>query len=166
MTLVKSPLFIFLCRLANPLSSDVGQVIVFIVRFMISPHHKDNLQPLRSQSPKRLGMTVSFSPLVAIVFVRPLTSIERVKRKPVRGVAQQLVTGKSKHVRHDSCHSIWLPGPLPLRPEGGERIAIDSWHRPTQPKAWARSFRFFLPAALLTSSAAGIEAKKRWTFSL
>ena len=63
---------------------------------MISPHDKNNLEPLRSQSSKRLGMTVSFRPLVAIIFVRPLTSIERVKRKPVRGVAQQLITGKTK----------------------------------------------------------------------
>ena len=41
-------------------------------------------------------MAVSFSPLVAIIFVRPLASIERVKRKPVRAVAQQLITGKTK----------------------------------------------------------------------
>ena len=69
---------------------------VFIVGLMISPHDKNNLEPLRSQSSKGLRMAVPFAPLVAIVFVRPLTSIERVKRKPVRGVAQQLITGKTK----------------------------------------------------------------------
>src|ERR1700741_16553 len=82
--------------LAHLLSSDVSQVEVFIVGLMISPHDKNNLEPLRSQSSKGLRMAVPFAPLVAIVFVRPLTSIERVKRKPVRGVAQQLITGKTK----------------------------------------------------------------------
>ena len=96
MRLVKSPIYFFSCRLAHRLSSDVRQVIVLIVRLMISPHDKNNLQPLRCQSPKRLGMTMSFRPLVAIVFVRPLTAIERVKRQPVRGVSHQLVTGKTK----------------------------------------------------------------------
>ena len=95
MTLVKSPCY-FLCRLAHPLSSHVGQVIVFVVRLMVFPHYKNNLEPLGSQSSERSGMTVSFSPLVPIVFVRPLTSIERVKRNPVRGVSHQLVTGKTK----------------------------------------------------------------------
>src|SRR5262245_34193161 len=95
MTLVKSYLF-FSSRLAYSLTSDVRQVIVFLVRLMITPHHKDNLQPLSCQSPERLGMIMSFRPLVAVVFVRPLTAIKRVKRKPVRGVAQQFVTGKAK----------------------------------------------------------------------
>src|SRR5262245_744708 len=94
MTLVKSPGF--LCRLTYPLSSNVGQVVVFIVRFMVSPHHKNNLKPLCSQSPKRLRVAMSFSPLVSIVRVRPLTSIERDKGQPVGGVAQQFVTGKTK----------------------------------------------------------------------
>lgn len=92
----QAPCLFFLRLLADCLSRDIGEVIVFIVRFMITPHDKKNLQPLRCQSPKRLGMTMSFRPLVAVIFVRPLTSIERVKGKPVRGVAQQFVTGKSK----------------------------------------------------------------------
>src|SRR5687767_12960832 len=70
MTLVKSPGF-FSCRLAHPLSSNVGQVVVFIVRLMVSPHDKNNLKPLRSQSSERSVMTVSFSPLVPIVLVCP-----------------------------------------------------------------------------------------------
>lgn len=37
--------------LAHSLSGDIGQVNVFIVRFMVSPHHKDNLEPLCAQSP-------------------------------------------------------------------------------------------------------------------
>src|SRR5713226_9798926 len=95
MRLVKS-LFYFSCRLAHLLSCDVGQVVVFIVRFMISPHHKDNLEPLRSQSPKRLVMAFPSSALIAVVFVGPLTSIERDKRKPVGSIAHQLVTRKTK----------------------------------------------------------------------
>lgn len=84
----------------------------------------NNLEPLRSQSPKRLAMAVSQSPLVPIVSVRPLTSIQRDKRKPVHGVAQLLVTGKSKlyHVgfatrlghRHHSCLGLKVPERLPL----------------------------------------------------
>ena len=100
MRLVKSIfiLFIFVsCRLAYRLTGDVRQMIVLIVRFMISPHHKDNFEPLRCQSPKRLGMMMSLRPLVAIVFIRPLTAIERVKRHPVRGVSHQFVTGITKH---------------------------------------------------------------------
>src|SRR5688500_17921498 len=41
-------------------------------------------------------MIMSFSPLVAIVFLRPLTSVERVKSEPVRCVSQHVVTGKTK----------------------------------------------------------------------
>src|SRR5437867_2223318 len=82
--------------LAHLLTSDVSQVVVFVVRFMISPHDKNYLQPLCSQSSECFGMAVSFSPLVTIVFLRPLTAIERVKRKPIRGVAQQLIAGITK----------------------------------------------------------------------
>lgn len=96
MTLVKSSVDLFSRRLAHPLSCDVGQVVVFIVRFMVSPHHENNLQPLRSKSPKRLRMAVSFSPLIPIVSVRPLTAVEHGKGKQVRSVAQMLVTGKTK----------------------------------------------------------------------
>src|SRR5215475_13837493 len=63
---------------------------------MISPHDKDNLKPLRSQSPKRLMMAMSFNSLVPIVGISPLAMIERDKRKPVCRMAHQLVTGKPK----------------------------------------------------------------------
>src|SRR5262249_34195244 len=53
-------------------------------------------QPLRSQCPKCLVMTMSIRSLVAIVSVRPLTAIERDKGQPIRGVAQVLVTGETK----------------------------------------------------------------------
>ncbi len=71
-------------------------MVVLIVRFMVSPHHKNDLEPLRSQSPERLSMRVSLRPLVPIIFVRPLTSIDRVKGKPVSGIPQQLVTRITK----------------------------------------------------------------------
>src|SRR5574337_614612 len=63
---------------------------------MISPHHKNNLQPLRPQSPERLGMAVPRGSLVSIVGVGPFASIERDKRQPVRSVAHVFVTGKTK----------------------------------------------------------------------
>ena len=90
------PSLFFSRCLAHLLSSNVGQVVIFIIRLMISPHYKNNLKPLRSQSSKRSRMTVPFSALRPIVLVRPLTSPERVKRKPVDGMSQVLVTGKSK----------------------------------------------------------------------
>src|SRR2546422_704142 len=63
---------------------------------MISPHHKNNLQPLRSQSPKGLGMVVASGPLVSIKGLGPLASVDRDKSKPVDSVAQLLVTRKTK----------------------------------------------------------------------
>jgi hypothetical protein len=57
MRVVKCPQF-FSRRLAHFLSGDIRQVNVFIVRFMISPHHKDNLEPLCAQSPQCLMMAV------------------------------------------------------------------------------------------------------------
>ena len=147
MTLVK-PLGFFSCHLAHPLSSHVGQVVVFVVRLIVSPHHKNNLKPLGSQSSECSGMTVSFSPLVSIIFVRPLTSIERVKRNPVDRMSQILITGKAK--MYDMTFATRFGyGDSSPRPEGGERIASDSWHRPTQPKAWVWWSRFFLPAGSL-----------------
>src|SRR5574341_578563 len=95
MSLVKSAIDFFSCRLAHLLSGDVCQVVVLVIRAMVSPHHKDNLQPLGSQCPKRLGMAMPLGPLVPIVGVGPFASIERGKRQPVRGVAHLLVTGKT-----------------------------------------------------------------------
>jgi hypothetical protein len=63
---------------------------------MVSPYYKDDLKPLRSQSSERSLMTMAFSALFPIVFVRPFTSPERVKGKPVDGVSQVLAAGKSK----------------------------------------------------------------------
>jgi len=98
MSVVKCPVYFFSCRLAHSLTSDVRQVGVLIVRFMISPHHKDNLEPLRPQSPERLGMAVSLGSLIPIVGVGPFALVERDKRQPVRGV-HVLVTGKTKLYR-------------------------------------------------------------------
>src|SRR5438093_8389487 len=86
----------FLCRLAHHLPGDVSQVVILVIRFMVSPHHENNLEPLRSQSSQRLMLAVTFSPLIAIVLLRPLRSLQRVKGKPIHGLAQMLVTGKSK----------------------------------------------------------------------
>src|SRR5262245_20687811 len=63
---------------------------------MVSPHHKDNLEPLGSQGAQRLVMAVALVPLSPVVELSPLTVVERDKRKPVHRVAQMLVTGKTK----------------------------------------------------------------------
>src|SRR5262245_2443815 len=163
MTLVK-PLF-FSRRLAHLLSSNVGQVIVFIIRLMISPHYKNNLKPLRSKSSERSRMTVPFSALLPIVLVRPLTSPERIKRKPVDGMSQVLVTGKSKKYHTAlatglgdgdfTCFGLEVAKGLP---------AIVSIAQ-LSPKLGNGGSPF--PSRQgLTSSAAGIEAKKSSTCSL
>src|SRR5438874_12891279 len=69
----------FLCRLAHHLPGDVSQVVILVIRFMVSPHHENNLEPLRSQSSQRLMLAVTFSPLIAIVLLRPLRLLQRVK---------------------------------------------------------------------------------------
>src|SRR6266508_1187830 len=63
---------------------------------MVSPHHKDNLEPLGPQGTQRLVMAMAFIPLSPVVEISPLTVVERDKGKPVHRVAQMLVTGKTK----------------------------------------------------------------------
>src|SRR6185369_15709047 len=63
---------------------------------MVFPHHENNFEPFGSQSSERLMLVVPFGSLISIVLFRPLTSTERVERKPVHGLAQMLVTGGSK----------------------------------------------------------------------
>src|ERR671919_2434048 len=109
--------------LAHFLSSDICQVVILIIRFMVSPHHKDDFKPLCSQSSKGLGMTMPLGTLISIVMVRPLTVIERDKSQPIRGMAHHLVTRKTKvhdmalatgfgHRDH-SCLSLKVPKRLP-----------------------------------------------------
>ena len=83
-------------RLTHLLTSDVGQVVVFIVRLMVAPHDKDNLEPLGPQGTQRLVMAMTFIPLSPVVELGPLTMVDRDKGKPVHRVAQMLVTGKTK----------------------------------------------------------------------
>src|SRR5207237_8359925 len=63
---------------------------------MVSPHHKDNLEPLGSQGTQRLVMAMVVIRLTPIVELGPLTVVERDKGKPVHRVAQMLVTHESK----------------------------------------------------------------------
>ena len=70
-------------RLTQLLKSNVSQVEFLIVRFMVSPHHKDDLEPLGPQSAKCLGMGVALGPLLSVVELGPLTVVERDKGKPV-----------------------------------------------------------------------------------
>src|SRR5439155_6981405 len=96
MKLVKNFLQKLSRRLTHLLTSDVGQVVIFIVRFMVSPHHKDNLEPLGPQGTQRVVMAMAVVPLAPVVELGPLTVVERDKGKPVHRVAQMLVTGKTK----------------------------------------------------------------------
>src|SRR3989441_8828676 len=63
---------------------------------MVSPHQKDNLEPLGPQGAQRLVMAMAFIPLPPVVELSPLTVVERDEGKPVHGVTQMLVTGKTK----------------------------------------------------------------------
>src|SRR6266542_1416933 len=63
---------------------------------MVSPHHKDNLEPLGPQGAQRLVMAMTFIPLSPVVELSPLTVVDRDKGKPVHRVAQMLVTCEAK----------------------------------------------------------------------
>ena len=68
MMLVKCHQKSFSGRLADHVSGNVCQVVVFVIRLMVSPHDKDNLEPLGSQSSQRLVLAVTFSPLIEYFF--------------------------------------------------------------------------------------------------
>src|SRR5258706_2690010 len=63
---------------------------------MVSPHHKDNLEPFGPQGAQRLRMIVAFVPLAPVVELGPLTVVERDKGKPVHRVAQMLVASEAE----------------------------------------------------------------------
>jgi hypothetical protein len=92
----QGPSNFYLCCLAQFLSCDVGQVNVFVVGFMVSPHHKDNLKPLGAQGSQRAGVAMPFSPLLSIVMIGPFTLIKRGKSQPVSTVTHDLVTRETK----------------------------------------------------------------------
>src|ERR1043166_4210283 len=96
MMLVKSFPEIFSGGLSHRLSGDIRQVIIFVVRLMVSPHRENNLEPFCSERSNCLMGTVTFSSLIPIVLVRPFTSRARIKGKPVHGVAQMLVAREPK----------------------------------------------------------------------
>src|SRR5918996_932757 len=135
MTLVKPPV----CsgRLSHPLAGDVGQVVIFVIRFVVLPHDKDNLEPFCSQGSKSTVMGVSFSPLVAIVSVGPLASVQRHKSKPVHRVSQPLIAGKTKPYsmtlatrsshRNHSRLGLKVPKGLPSS-YGVSELSANRWH--------------------------------------
>src|SRR5918999_3483283 len=94
--LMSSPSFYFSCRLAHSLSGDVSQVVVLIVRFMVFPEHKDNLQPFCSERSKRLWVRVSSRAVLSIVRLSPFALSERSKSQPVHSATQALITAKAK----------------------------------------------------------------------
>ena len=51
---------------------------------MVTPHHKDNLEPLGAQGAQRLRMVMAFVPLAPVVELGPLTVVDRDKGKPVQ----------------------------------------------------------------------------------
>src|SRR5262245_36113601 len=131
---------------------------------MISPHYKNNLKPLRSKSSERSRMTVPFSALLPIVLVRPLTSPERIKRKPVDGMSQVLVTGKSK--KKQTALATELGDGEFNRFVLDVAIGLPAIASPSSAQSLATVVPLFPPGRVFTSSAAGIETKKRSTSSL
>lgn len=79
--------------LAQVLSSYVGQVIVLVIGDVVSPHHKDDLHPLRSQSgqgtrPLSPSMHVQIigSPSKFGILLRPITKSYAICIRPSLGV--------------------------------------------------------------------------------
>jgi hypothetical protein len=78
-------------RPGGSLSRNVRQVVVFIVRFMVFPHHKDNLQPFRGQSAQGFIMGVPLRPLVGSGGRDTLNRLIEALPKAIGPVAPQIV---------------------------------------------------------------------------
>ena len=153
--------FFFSRRLAHSLSGDVGQVVILIIRFMVFPEHKNNFQPLSSQSSNRLVVGMSFRALLTIVHLRPFALVKRSKSQPVDGVTQALIAAKAKMYypnfsalfsqRDRSCLSLKMPEGLP-----------PSWSIAYLSPHTRQCRTAFGSGRPLTSLAAGMEAKKHW----
>jgi hypothetical protein len=46
--------------LAHGLSSNIGQVVIFVIRLMVFPHHENNFEPFGCQISERLMLVVPF----------------------------------------------------------------------------------------------------------
>ena len=110
-------------------------------------------------------MTVSFSPLVPIIFVRPLTSIERVKRNPVDRMPQILITGKAKIYDMTFATRFGYGDSSPLGLKVAKGLPAILGIAQLSPSLGI-VVPLFPPSRLFTSSAAGVEAKKCSTSSL
>ena len=126
---------------------------------MIFPKHKDDFQPLSSQSSKGLVVRVSFSTLLAIVRLSPFALLKRSKSQPVHGMTQAFIAAASKpyYPNFSTLFSQRYRSGLSLKmPEG-----LPAFWRVTQLGPHASQCRTLLaPGRPLTSLAAGIEAKK------
>src|SRR5262249_21843906 len=113
--------FFFSRRLAHSLSGDVGQVVVFIIRFVVFPEDKNNFQPLSSQSSNRSVVGMSLRALLTIVCLRPFALVKRSKSQPVDSVLQALIPAKAKmyYPNFSALFSQWRRSCLSLKmPEG------------------------------------------------
>jgi hypothetical protein len=122
-------------------------VVIFVVRLMVFPHHENNFEPLGSQSSKRLMLVMPFGPLISIVFFRPLTSTERVERKPIYALAQMVVTGGSKLDQAAFATGLGDRDRSGLCLKMSERTPATWSIAPTRPKGWLLWCRFYRRAA-------------------
>src|SRR6201984_3346967 len=82
--------------LAQLLARHGGQVVLLVVRDLAMPHDKDDLQPFRTERPKRLMMRVAAGPLLVVVRPGPCTREQREEGHLVNHVPQRLVTGEAE----------------------------------------------------------------------
>ena len=83
-------------RLAHRLSCDVGQVTFFVIRRLVSPHHKDNLQPLGAEGAQGLVIGVALATLLTVIGRGPRAVPQGKEGQPVDGMTQALVAGEPK----------------------------------------------------------------------
>ena len=72
MTLVKQATEKYSGRLAHRMSGDIRQVVIFVVRLMVSPHHENNFEPLCSERSECLMFTMAFGPLISVNTCSPI----------------------------------------------------------------------------------------------
>src|SRR5438105_14996499 len=93
-------------HLTKMLFGHVCQVVLFLVRSVMSPHDKDDLGSLRAQRAQGPMVAVATAPLPAIVGTCPLAALQRAEGQPVEGIAQVGITRKAE------AHPLLFPAAL------------------------------------------------------
>ena len=144
--------------LVHRLTCDIGQMMLFVIRRLISPHDEDDLQPLGAEGAQGLLMGVALATLLTVIGRRPCAIAQGKEGQLVDSMTQPLVAGKPKvhHAalatalgnRYRPCLPLEVLKGLPaarsvtqLSPQardGPRRFCHPAGCEPHQPPAWRR----------------------------